>query len=416
MDKTVVTIEKLVHGGQGLGTLPDGRKVFVWNTLPGEEVEIRIIKKRRDYAEAIAVEVITPSEQRIEPQEQNYLSTSPWQIMTYKAENIYKHDILKEIFSREHISLPDFAFIAPSEQWHYRNKMEYSFWGDDDGLHLALHQRGSQNKQIIDGSMLAMGAIDIAANNVLKELKKHNVRAGGLKTVILRCDQKGNAAASLFVKNEDFIQLSLPDSLKGMRVYYSNPKSPASIPSRLMYELGSSVLTDTLKNRSFGYDVDSFFQVNLPIFEDVLTRIAQYVDGSSLVDMYGGVGVIGLSVGGINSTIVELDPHTAAMAKVNAQKYDVNVIETSTEKVLELIESEKIVVVDPPRAGLHRKVIERFLEVKPPKIVYLSCNPVTQARDIAPLLEDYKLVFFEGYNFFPHTPHIESLAILQRVD
>src|SRR5688500_4057915 len=93
-----VVIEKLVHGGQGLGTLPDGRKVFVWGALPGERVTVQISKGKRSYAEAVVQDVLEPSPLRVEPREPNYLATSPWQIITFEAENDYKKRIVQELF------------------------------------------------------------------------------------------------------------------------------------------------------------------------------------------------------------------------------------------------------------------------------------------------------------------------------
>lgn len=413
MNSEQVVIDKLVHGGQGLGVLSDGRKVFVWNALPGEKVAMQITKKRRDYVEAIADKVIEPSSERIEPEEDNYLSTSPWQMMTFEAENKYKKAIIEEIFAREHVSMPSFDFVSKQQTFHYRNKMEYSFWGDDDGLHLALHQRGSHGKQIVRGSKLAMPAVDRAAHKVLSELQKHSLRAGDLKTVIIRASQTGEAVASLFVKTEDFIKVDLPDGIKGLVVWYSNPKSPASVPTKQLYKLGNTVLTDTLLGRNFEYNSDSFFQVNLPIFERALSVIKDSVDEAKVTDMYGGVGSIGLSVSA-DPVVIELDDATVAMAKRNAAETRAKVIHASTEKALEHILNDRILIVDPPRAGLHKDVIARILEVKPKRAVYLSCNPATQARDIKLLEEQYKISFFEGYNFFPRTPHIETLVVLER--
>ncbi len=411
-----VKIEKIVHGGQGLGELPDGRKVFVWNALPGETVRAEVIKKKRSYAEAIAREVVTGSAERVEPQEENYLATSPWQMMTFEAENGYKAGIVRDLFTHEKVTIPEFDSVVWAEpEWHYRNKMEYSFWGDDDGLHLALHQRGSHGKQIVAGSKLALPAIDAAANAVLAELNKLSPRAGDLKTIIVRCDQKGNAVAALFTKLESFSKLALPTELKGLRVYHSNPKSPASVPTKLLYELGDSGLEDTLLGKVFVYDVDSFFQVNLPIYEKVLGRIAEHTTADP-VDMYAGVGSIGLTVSKERAKLVELDPATAAMARINlaASGLEGEVVEASTEKVLEHIVSDVPVIFDPPRAGLHAKVVERCLEALPPQITYLSCNPATQARDLALLQDAYEITFFEVYNFFPRTPHIETLAVLTK--
>jgi 23S rRNA (uracil1939-C5)-methyltransferase len=412
-----VEIEKLVHGGQGLGVLPDGRKVFVWGALPGEKVQVRVIKGKCSYAEAIVQDVIEPSPLRVEPREPNYLATSPWQIVQFTAENDYKKRIVEELFTQAHVALPEFTMTTAGDDWHYRNKMEYSFWGDEDGLHLALHNRGSHQKTIVQGSELAMPALDQAARDVVAELQKHNPRAGDLKTIIVRCNQKGEAVAALFTKLESFVDLALPASLKGLRVYHSNPRSPASVPTKLIQELGDATLQDSLLGHTMTYDVDSFFQVNLPIFSEALQRIKDHLASQeTLVDMYAGVGSIGLSVASQSVDLVELDPATAAMAKVNAEaaSIDARVIEASTEKSLDYIVSDKPVIFDPPRAGLHDKVVAQTLEILPPQVIYLSCNPATQARDLAKLQEGYTITYFEGFNFFPHTPHIETLAVLER--
>ncbi len=424
-----VVISKLVHGGQGLGELADGRKVFVWGALPGERVRVRLTKQKRSYAEGVAEEVVAASPERIEPAEANYLATSPWQIMSFAAENRAKSDIVRELFTQAGTVIPTEAewsgrVSTVGSDFHYRNKMEYSFWGDEDGLHLALHQRGSHGKQIVTGSALALPAVDTAARTALDELRRLGVRAGELKTLIVRCDQNGSAAASLFVKPSKFPRLKLPSQvkpplsedspLKGLRVHHSNPKSPASVPTKLLYELGDCELSDELLGRTFHYDVDSFFQVNLPVYERALESIRTRCQGDP-VDMYAGVGSIGLSVAAKQEvTLVELDPATAAMARVNAAQpgLKVGVVEASTEKALEYISGSRPVIFDPPRAGLHAKVIERCLEVLPPQVIYLSCNPATQARDLALLQQKYQLTHVEIYNFFPRTPHIETLAVL----
>lgn len=417
MDTEQVTIEKLVHGGQGLATLADGRRAFVWNALPGEIVEVRIIKKKRHYIEAIAETIIQASPDRLAPRDQNYLATSPWQILPFEKENQYKKEIVAELFSHEKIALPMLGeVVATQPEWQYRNKMEYSFWGDEDGLHLALHQRGSSGKQIVEGSALALPALDAAANAVLALLQPLNIRAGDLKTLIVRTSQAGKSVAALFVKRRDFYQLELPaQGVTGLRVYYSNPKSPASVTTELLQELGSAELTDTLLGKQFTYDVDSFFQVNTPIFEKTIADIRSALQPSNcVIDMYAGVGSIGLSVAPETVTLVELDPATAAMARLNADASGAEVIEASTEKALQYITSEHPVIFDPPRSGLHSKVIECVRETLPEQIIYLSCNPATQARDLDLLQDVYEIADFKIYNFFPKTPHIETLAILKR--
>lgn len=411
-----VQVSKLINGGQALGELPDGRKVFVWNALPGERVKLRITKNKRSYAEAIADTIIEPSAERIDPLESNYLSTSPWQIMTYTAENKYKKSIVEELFAHDQIALPTVGKVVhDASQWHYRNKMEYSFWGDDEGLHLALHERASHGKQIVQGSALARPELDAAANAVCAQLSKLNTRAGDLKTIIVRCNQKGETVAALYTKLTKFSTLELPPELRGLRVYHSNPKSPASLPTELLDELGSVQLHEELLQKPYTYDVDSFFQVNIPVFEQALQRIKQHCVAPSIVDMYAGVGSIGLSVASTSVDLIEIDPATVKMAGVNAEAsgLDVRVLEAPTEKALDYIVADKPIIFDPPRAGLHDRVVQRVLEVRPPQIVYLSCNPATQARDLAQLQSEYTIDFFEVYNFFPRTPHIETLAILK---
>lgn len=410
-----VTIEKLVHGGQGIGTLADGRRVFVWNALPGETVQARLTKNKRNLAEGIAEHILKASELRQSPKDDAYLSTSPWQITNFEAENTYKAGILAETMQREHVAYDrEIKMHASDQQWHYRNKMEYSFWADDEGLHLALFNRGSHQKQIVSGSSIAMPAVDAIAEKIINVLNAHDIRGSQLKTVVVRANQVGEVVAALFVKDESFPELpELADVCRGMAVYYSNPKSPASVLTRQLYQFGEITLTDEINGAAIQYDVNSFFQVNLGIFNQALRQIAENVEGE-VVDMYAGVGTIGIPVGA--HRLVEIDEHNIGMAKHNVGARGTSVVQASAETALEHIPSSGTLIVDPPRAGLHQKVTEAILETAPDRVIYLSCNPITQARDLALLQSSYDILSIDGYNFFPRTPHIESLAVLQIKD
>lgn len=411
-----VVIEKLVHGGQGMGTLEDGRKAFVWNALPGEKVAGRFTKRKKDYVEGIAEEILTASPERTAPEEDMYLATSPWQIMSFDLENQAKADIVREIYTREHVALPKFAVIADAVQYQYRNKMEYSFWGDEDGIHLALYNRGSHQKQKVTGSRLALPALDAAAGDIIKILNTLDIRAGDLKSLMVRCTREGQTVVGLFVKPTSFPEFSLPKSVQGLQVYHSNPKSPASVATKLIYEAGNTALTDTLLGVALEYGVTGFFQVNLGVFERALSTIKSFVRGTAwkkVVDLYSGVGTIGLSVGA--SVLVDFDAANTAMAKKNIGTKPIKVVQASSEQALDYITPDSCVIVDPPRSGLHKDVIAKILEAGPQSICYLSCNPATQARDLGMLQDEYAIVEFEVYNFFPRTPHIETLAILERI-
>lgn len=409
-------IQKLVHGGQGIGVLPGGKKALVWGVLPDEEVVFRITKKRNDYVEGVVQEVLASSPDRIEPKDELYLSTSPWQIMPYEHENRYKKEILQETIQRPGVVCDQpTLFTAPESQWHYRNKMEYSFFGDENGLHLALFNRGTHQKQIVDGSSLARPEIDITAQKICKILSENDVRAGDLKSLVIRCDQSGQCVAALYVKDSSFAKIdALESAVKGVVVVYSNPKSPASVRTQDLYKFGDISLTDTLLSRAISYDVFCFFQGNIPIFQTCLEEISVAVGEYSAIDMYSGVGAIGLSLPQTD-LLVESDASNVVWARKNTGKpRTAEVIHATSERALEYVDGERALIVDPPRAGLHKDLVDRINEVCPPLVAYLSCNPSTQVRDLSLLSENYLVKSIHGYNFFPRTPHIESLAILVR--
>lgn len=410
-----ITIDKLVHGGQGLGVLPDGKKAFVWGTLPGEKVSFKVTKKRKDFVEGVVEQIHKASSHRTPPKDEHYLSTSPWQIISEAVEDTYKAEILTETFNRAGIKFGS-AIIseATTQFYHYRNKMEYSFYGDDNGLHLALYNRGTHRKQIVDGSSIAMPVIDEMAGKILAILKRGNIRASDLKTLILRCSQNGEVVAALFVKDENFPKLEdLKGICKGIVVVYSNPKSPASVRTKDLYQHGDVTLMDLINGTAVTYDVFSFFQVNVPVFDKTVKQIEKILEGSPAVDMYSGVGSIGLALKSVD-TLVESDEVNYTWAVHNVGEKNVRVVHAPSEKALDYINAKKALIIDPPRVGLHKDLIDVINQVKPPKVVYLSCNPSTQARDIALLQKTYVLKEVYSYNFFPHTPHIESLACLVR--
>lgn len=412
---TEVITSKYVHGGQALGQLGSGKKVLVWGALPGEKIRCLIIRHRRDFAEAVTVEVLDPSHDRVEPRDELYMSTSPWQILNESVEDYQKQLILKESMSRAGVPIAcSIDFHKTTTFWNYRNKMEYSFYGDDDGLHLALYDRGTHRKRIVTGSSLAIAAIDEASRKITDVLHSQKVRAAELKSLIVRVDQAGNVAAALFTKNPDFTNYpELNEICNGLTAVFSNPKSPASVRTRDLYNYGDVSLCDRLLSASISYDVFSFFQVNIPVFTAALRDMKQAANGGPIVDMYSGVGTIGLALGSV-SKLIEVDESNIEWAQNNAQGSSAEVVKARSEEAASHLDSGQILVVDPPRAGLHETLTAAILDKKPKMVMYLSCNPSTQARDLEKLQAAYRIDSLKGYNFFPRTPHIESLAILVR--
>ena len=411
-----VKIDKLIHGGQGIGTLKSGKKALIWGALPNETVTFKVTKKRSDYVEGVIESIIDASKNRIKAKDPEYLSTSPWQVLDYAYENEQKLKILTETFNRAGVDYEKVIdWTALKVPFNYRNKMEYSFFGDEKGLHLALFSRGSHHKQIIDGSSIARAEINESAKKVCDVLNSKNVRASDLKSIILRCNSNGEVVVALFTKDSSFPKFKeLENIVKGLVVVYSNPRSSASVRTEDLYSYGDISLSEEILGISLKYDVFSFFQINIEIFTSVLSDIKNEVSGKKLIDLYAGVGSIGLILGKATA-VIESDKNNINWAKVNAIGTKTKVIHSTSELALDYITNKDILAVDPPRAGLHKDLVSRILEVKPPKVVYLSCNPSTQARDLNLLQKEYKVQKIIGYNFFPRTPHIESLAIMIRI-
>jgi 23S rRNA (uracil1939-C5)-methyltransferase len=421
-----VTLDKIVGGGQALGTLEDGKKLFCWGGLPEEKVIVQVTKSKSHLVEGVVSEVLEESEERVEPVDpDSYLSTSPWQIMTFDAEQHFKAALLEEAFELHNIVLPNpITVFSDDRQYGYRNKIEYSFWYDTDTnrLSLAFFRRGTHGKIPITHTSLATAAISEAADSILNVLNDMSIEGRALKTLLIRSNAAGETAWQLYVKDTDFPadevvkKVSLTNNIRG-EVIYSNPKSPASVITKRLSSSSKASLTDTLLDVPFSYATEGFFQINLPIYEQVLRDMQHWVmPGTPVVDLYSGVGTIGLTIGGQKVTLVEINEHAVNEMSRNIDALDrtgeAKAVLAASENALDYITGDATIIVDPPRAGLHEDVVNKLLEAEPKRIIYLSCNPVTQARDTALLAEKYGIRDHKGYNFFPRTPHIEHLIIL----
>ncbi len=421
-----IKIEKLIFGGQGLAHV-DGKVVFVWNALPGEMVDIEIVKKKKDYLEAIAINVVEASSERVKPKDEHFLSTSPWQIMSYETENKWKKEISIETYKKlggEVFDSIDLEIIYPEEEYGYRNKMEFSFYDSDENpnvFSLAFFERGKKNKFAVEKSELADPIINKTATEILNWVNKQGLERRNMKTLIVRSDGQGNSIAALFLKDEiEFDNYpKLNKNNLGFQIYYSTHKCPASVPTKLMYGEGQNFLVADLLDTKLKFGLLSFFQVHIPIFTKALQDIVDHIGSEkSVVDFYSGVGSIGLPLAENQNEVILVDSNEEAIeyAKENIKLNKLDNCEAHcipAEKMTDIITKDKTIILDPPRAGLHADVTKKLLEVAPSKIVYLSCNLSTQARDVKILSEKYKISFCRLYNFFPRTPHVEGFIVLE---
>ena len=457
-----LTLDKIVGGGQALGTLEDGRKMFVWGGLPNETVTARVTKKKSKMLEGIVTEVHTASDKRVAPLDlDSYLSTSPWQIMDFDAEQFYKSALIEEAFELHNIVLPDpIEVYTDNRTSHYRNKVEFSWYSDfvdgEETLDLAFFRRGGMGKIKVSECALLPESMLQLAHDIRDLLHAKGIQARSLKTLLIRCDQKGGCVWQLYLKDK------LPDSITeseamqlpalGGELIYSDPRSPASRITERLAAFGDVVLSDTILGVPFRYATEGFFQVNVPVYEQALRDMRVWVTSElsadekqsaaradsparseavsdqqmgnevgyrkQVIDLYSGVGSIGLAIGGDNVTLVEINEDAVREMKRNIAELHredtAEAILAPSEKALDVITSDATVILDPPRAGLHADVIAKLLEAAPQRIIYLSCNPVTQARDVELLAEVYGIRHHMGYNFFPRTPHIEHLVVLDK--
>lgn len=393
-----IKVEKFIPGGQALATLEFGQKIFLWGTLPGEIItDLRITKSKSRYLEAIATGIEQPSPQRTTPRDPCYLATSPWQILDYAYELEQKRELLLEIF-RQHGLLAksdphaEAALLSPvdippvatdGQDFHYRNKMEYSlyFSHEDQKIHLAFHGRGSHRKLPVAQSSLERPEIFQTAQAIIAELNARGEEACKYQSLLLRANQTGEVSGGLFENHQP-------------RPHFRE-------------------LTDTILGLPYSYSPNGFFQINLPVYEMALRDMSRFIKTDHVLDLYAGVGTIGLSIARDKKlTLVECDKSAFRELERNCGG-QARPILAKSEEALDFIAPNQTVILDPPRAGCQPALLEKLLDQTPPTILYLSCNPVTQARDVKILLEKYRIRHVQPYNFFPRTPHLENLIVLE---
>lgn len=378
--------------GQGIATNSDGKKIFLWNALPGETVtEYQILKQKSHLTEAVALKIESPNPHRVLPRDEHYLSNSPWQILDINYENSVKKQIIEELFSK--LKTPEITFEASDNEYFYRNKMEYSLYYDHETVKIypAIHRRGSHHKIPILTSSLENPAIYQRAMEIIEELNTKQEDSRKYQSLLLRCNRQGEVSGGL----------------------YENYQPHPTFKN----------LTDKILDYEFSYSPNGFFQINLPEYEKVLRKIKDFIkDQNKVVDLYSGVGTIGLTVAGDkNLTLVEVDKfaHSELLNNIETVKSstgnsNITGILAKSETIYNHITHDSTVIVDPPRSGCDTILIKTIKQKLPEKLVYLSCNPITQVRDLDSLLNYYEIKNVTGYNFFPHTPHIECLVLLER--
>jgi len=449
-------IEKLSFGGAGVARV-ENYVVFVKGALPGDKVKARIRKRKPSFAEAVLLEIISPSPQRIEAPCPyfNWCGGCTWQSLEYRDQLEHKKKITDESF--EHIagiSADLTADVLPSaKNYAYRNKMEFSFsdrrWllpdelGRDEisrDFALGLHVPGTFDKIIqIDSCMLQSET----ANQVLKYISDYARKNGpepyGIKShegfwrflVLRQSSFSGEIMVNLVTAyKETKLLKGLAQDLTAEFPQVSSVVN--NINSRLAQTAagdeeillaGKPFIQDKLGDFVFNISANSFFQTNTQQADKLYDIVIEFagIDKKDIIwDLYAGTGTISLFLAKKAKQVIgfEIAESAVSDAVKNADEHGVTnarfIAGDLLHKLQETEPKPNILVTDPPRAGMHEKVVRYINKILPRRLVYVSCNPATLARDLAILKENYKIEKVQPVDMFPQTYHIETVVQLSR--
>jgi 23S rRNA (uracil1939-C5)-methyltransferase len=427
-----VEIDSLAFGGRGLARA-DGLVVFVSGALPGDRVRVEITKAKKRFAEARAVELLSPGPERIADRcthEGEPCPGAPWQGLAYERQLAEKSAQVEEALRRiGELDGFELEQIEPAvEQWRYRNKLEYSFGERDGEAILGFHARGRWDLIVdVDDCQLASERGNAARNAVRDWARLESVpaydgreRTGVLRNLVVREGWRTGQIQTRLVTSAARFPKPPVDLHTAIEGDSGGTDGPTGV-------LGEERLREELFDLKLEMSHGAFFQTNTEMAERLYAIAAEFagLSGSERVfDLYCGIGTIGLTMAKQAGEVwgLEIVPEAIADAERNAER---NKIEnahfmagsarTGVRPLIEQAGKPDVVVIDPPRAGLSQKIVRRVLECEAKKIVYVSCNPTTLAPNAAQMVEaGYKLRRVKPVDMFPQTPHIECVALLEK--
>ena len=406
-------VEKLVFGGAGLGHLK-GQVVFIPGTLPGEVVEIELQKQRSDFSEARLIRILEEAPERIAPQENHFYCCSPWQILAPEKEAYWKRQIVLDTLQRQTVLChSDLQVREKGPRLGYRNRLEFHFTQVKNRLRLALHEPASQNLIPVETCQLGLPTLQRASQELILLLDDAQLRPKEMGRLVLRGNRNGQAVALLQINTAAKQRLTSHQrnwpQLDFHFIAYSE-----SFPKEAVSQ---SELFEPVTNTRIYFGGLGFFQINPFYLEPLVSVVGEWIKGEEVLDLYGGVGTLSLPhAKQIQScVIVEEHPDAIHFAQKNTKAIPhFQVTSSKVQQALKQIGVQHTVLLNPPRAGIANQVRQRLLKVKPKRLIYLSCNISTCARDLKDLQSYYELKCQQAFNFFPATPHIELLTILER--
>lgn len=423
-----ILIKKIVYPGRSLADT-DGKVVFTNEGLPGEVVEVEPLREKTSYIEARTVGIIEPSARRVEPRCGHFRACSPWQNMEYALQLEIKGGQVREIFSRElQIELGRLEVVPSPKIWGYRNRARFRVLRQDNGPFAAYHEPGSEAAFIrtercellpdeMNGLLGAvLGRIGKGNLDGVTDIEIRRSAADGRMLIVLGL----GPGAELGAVREAVGGLKDNYPLAGIVGLLNDRKKTSEVPL-----LGKGFIEENVGGTRLQIGARSFFQVNIDQLAAVageLRRIAAASDEPRIADLYCGVGTFGvlLAPGAKEVFGVESEEANIRFLKRNLAQNGIGnyaVCEgTSEEWIGQILDRNvDLLILDPPRKGLAPGLARALADDPVRTLTYLSCNPATLARDLKILLQAYELAEVKVFDFFPHTPHIETLTVLNRV-
>lgn len=462
--KKNIVLEKILvqdHAGEGRSLARvNGKVIFIDDAVPGDVVDIRINRSKKDWAEGKPVHFHSYSPDRVTPFCEHFgiCGGCQWQMLPYEKQLVYKQKQVEESFRRiGKIPFPDLMpIMGAAEQRYYRNKIEYTFGNKkfltsseiaDPGISgdvnvAGFHARGFFDK-VVDINTCHLQAEP--TNRIRKAIKEYVLKnnwsfydirnhEGFIRTVQLRICRTGEIMVNVVLGSDDkekrellmeYLVQHFPEVTT--LLYTINTKMNDSL-----YDLhpvaykGAGYVIETLEEFKFKIGPKSFFQTNTTQGErlyQVTREFAELTGTETVYDLYCGTGSIGifLSKGAAKIVGVETVKEAVEDAQENARLNNIDhaaffagdVIDVCDDRFFAENGRPDVIITDPPRAGMHEKLTMKILEMQAPRLVYVSCNPATQARDLNLLGEKYEVTRIQPVDMFPHTHHIENVAQLR---
>lgn len=441
-----IEITDLSHRGLGIGHI-DRYPIFVENALPGEIVKVKITHVGRKMAHAFTVDIIKESPHRVEIVDSVHTQngTMPLQHLSYEQQLIFKQNQVQDALSRV-AGVKDFPVnetIGMEHPYGYRNKAQIPVREIHGKLTTGFYRKGTHTLIEIEDFVIQEPEIDQAIIIVRDILRKHGLKAydednhiGDIRHIIVRRGHFTEEIMIVLVTNNLIlphaqeiikdIRQEIPEVISIVQ-NINTQKTNVILGKQAMVLYGQDYYTDELMNHTFKISHQSFYQVNSKQTEKLYQIATDYADltkNETVVDAYCGIGTMTLSLAEKAGKVygVDIVPQAIENAKTNATDNGIENVEfdigDAGEWLVEKFQSGltvDAVVVDPPRKGLSKEFIDAVLEIQPERMVYVSCNPNTLARDIKMILAGgYELKRVQPVDMFPQTHHIESIALLEK--